>query len=120
FQDKRMGFVQTPQYYKNQSDNVITQAAWQQQEFFFGPIMRGKDSYNSTFICGTNVVIRRKALEEVGGMFEENIAEDFLTSLFVHQHGWRSVYVPQVLATGFAPFDLLSYVKQQLRWARGS
>jgi cellulose synthase (UDP-forming) len=120
FQDPKMGFVQTPQYYINQNENVITQASWQQQEFFFGPIMRGKDSYNSAFICGTNVVIRRKALLEAGGMFEENIAEDFLTSLLVHQKGWKSVYVPDVLATGFAPFDLLAYFKQQLRWARGS
>jgi cellulose synthase (UDP-forming) len=120
FQDLKVGFVQSPQYYKNHEQNVITQAAWEQQAFFFGPVMRGKDNYNSAFVCGTNVVIRRKALLEAGGVYEKSIAEDFLTSLFIHQKGYSSHYVPQVLAEGLAPEDLLSYFKQQLRWARGS
>jgi len=53
-------------------------------------------------------------------MCETNIAEDFLTSLFVHSKGWKSVYVPEVLAEGLAPEDFMSYYKQQFRWARGS
>ncbi len=120
FFKSRVGFVQTPQFYSNANVNFIAGAAWEQQEFFFGPILRGKDKYNSAFICGTNVAIRRSALVGVGGMVEDNIAEDFLTSLKVHQQGWKSIYVPDVLATGLAPEDLLSYVKQQLRWSRGS
>ncbi len=120
FQDSNVGFVQSPQYYKNYRRNIITGSAWEQQEFFFGPIMEGKDQHNSSFICGTNFVVRRQALEEVGGMCEDNIAEDFLTSLFIHQKKWTSIYVPNVLAEGLAPEDLLSYYKQQLRWARGS
>ena len=120
FEDENMGFVQSPQFYQNESENAITTAAWQQQEFFFGPIMRGKNTRNAAFICGTNVVIRRQALVEVGGMNETNIAEDFLTSLYIHKSGWKSHYVPEVLAMGLAPQDLLSYYKQQLRWARGS
>lgn len=120
FLDRAVGFVQTPQYYKNKDLNLVTKGAWEQQEFFFGPIMKGKDRVNSAFICGTNVAIRRSALEEVGGMVEDNIAEDFLTSLFIHQKGWRSHYLTEVLVEGLAPEDLYSYYKQQLRWARGS
>lgn len=120
FTDERVGFVQTPQYYRNYSENVVTHGAWEQQEFFFGPIMRGKDTQNSAFICGTNVVLRRSALIEAGGMREDNIAEDFLTSLSIHQLGWKSLYIPDVLAEGMAPQDFLSYYKQQFRWARGS
>lgn len=120
FIDKKMGFVQTPQYYKNQHTNMITQTAWRQQTLFFGPIMRGKNRLNSAFMCGTNMVLSRKALIEAGGMCEFNIAEDFLTSLFIHAKGWKSVYVPKVLAEGLAPEDFLSYYKQQYRWTRGS
>lgn len=120
FVDEKLGFVQTPQYYSNQEENLITSSSWEQQEFFFGPIMRGKNDSNAAFICGTNVVIRRTTLEEVGGMNETSIAEDFLTSLFIHEKGWNSIYVPEVLAQGLAPEDLYSYYKQQLRWARGS
>jgi cellulose synthase (UDP-forming) len=115
-----IGFVQSPQYYKNHGKNDITHASWEQQELFYGPIMRGKDSYNSAFICGTNVAIRRTALERVGGMVEDSITEDFLTSIFIHKQGYKSIYIPEVLATGLAPEDLLSYYKQQRRWARGS
>jgi cellulose synthase (UDP-forming) len=120
FSDPTVGFVQTPQYYENSETNIITSSSWEQQKLFFGPIMRGKDSYNASFICGTNVVIRRKALEQVGGMCEDNIAEDFITSFLIHEKGWQSIYVPDVLARGLAPEDLMSYFKQQLRWARGS
>jgi cellulose synthase (UDP-forming) len=120
FVDPKMGFVQTPQFYKNQATNNITQTAWDQQALFFGPIMSGKNRLNSTFMCGTNMVLNRKAIEEAGGMCEFNIAEDFLTSLFVHDKGWKSLYIPKILAEGLAPEDFLSYHKQQFRWTRGS
>jgi cellulose synthase (UDP-forming) len=112
--------VQTPQFYSNQDMNGITQTAWDQQALFFGPIMRGKNRFNAAFMCGTNMILRRTAVMEAGGMCEFNIAEDFLTSLFVHEKGWKSVYVPEVLAEGLAPEDFLSYYKQQYRWGRGS
>jgi cellulose synthase (UDP-forming) len=120
FVDPKVGFVQSPQYYKNFFNNPVTLGAAEQQELFFGPIMVGKSGLNSAFMCGTNMVIRREALDQVGGLCETNIAEDFMTSLLVHQNGWKSIYVPEVLAQGLAPEDFLSYCKQQFRWARGS
>jgi len=120
FTDPKMGFVQSPQYYQNQDKNTITKIAWQQQTLFFGPIMSGKNRLNSAFMCGTNMAIRRTAIAEAGGMCEFNIAEDFLTSLFIHEKGWNSLYIPKVLAEGLAPEDFLNYYKQQFRWTRGS
>lgn len=120
FGDEKMGFVQTPQYYKNSEINAVTQGAWEQQELFYGPICRGKNRLNAVTMCGTNMVIRRKALEEVGGVCTESIAEDFATGMFIHEKGWKSTYVPEVLAEGLAPEDFLTYHKQQARWARGA
>lgn len=120
FRDPQMGWVQTPQFYKNYEASAVTQSAWEQQELFYGPICSGKDRLNATTMCGTNMVIRRTALEAVGGMAEESIAEDFLTGLRIHARGWRSRYVAEVLAEGLAPHDLGSYYKQQFRWARGA
>lgn len=120
FTAKNMGFVQSPQFYKNFSYNNVTGTAWEQQELFFGPLCKGKNRFNATFMCGTNMVIRRTALAEAGGMCETNIAEDFLTSLFIHERGWSSFYVAEVLAEGLAPEDFSSYYKQQFRWTRGS
>lgn len=120
FVDEKMAFVQSPQFYKNHTVNQVTGGSWEQQALFFGPLLKGKDTVNSTFMCGTNMAIRRKALEEVGGMSEKSIAEDFLSSLLVHSKQWKSVYVDKVLAEGLAPEDFQSYYKQQFRWARGS
>ena len=120
FIDPRMGFVQPPQFYRNRDQSYLTAGAWEQQELFFGPILKGKNRVNSVFMCGTNMAVRREALEEVGGMNEENIAEDFFTSAFIHARGWKSVYVPEVLSEGLAPEDFGSYYRQQYRWARGS
>jgi cellulose synthase (UDP-forming) len=119
FADPAVGYVQSPQFYKNYDLNYVTKSAWEQQELFFGPICKGKNRLNSVTMCGTNMVIAREALISVGGMSEDSIAEDFLTGLLIHEKGMKSVYVPEVLAEGLAPEDFLSYSKQQFRWARG-
>lgn len=120
FGEESVAFVQTPQFYKNFAENYLTQGAWEQQELFFGPICKGKNRLNAATMCGTNMVIARDALVEVGGMCEESIAEDFVTGLFMHERGYTSVYHPEVLAEGLAAEDFLSYSKQQFRWARGA
>ena len=120
FADPAVALVQTPQYYANAGAGPgVAGAAWAQQALFFGVIARGKDALGAMFCCGTNVVLRRRALDEVGGFPEESITEDFDLSLQLHQAGWRSVYVAQVLARGLGPEDMASYVSQQGRWARG-
>lgn len=118
--DSKVAFAQSPQYYQNKNKNDVTIGAWEQQSLFFGAICKGKARTNSAFMCGTNMVIRRRALDDVEGMCETNVAEDVLTSLFIHRKGWHSVYVPEILAKGLAPEDFQSYYKQQYRWARGS
>jgi cellulose synthase (UDP-forming) len=119
FADGAVAFVQTPQHYANADASRIAAAAWSQQALFFGPISRGKDAHDAMFCCGTNVVFRRRALEDVGGFPVGSLTEDFAISLDLHERGWRSVYVPEVLANGLGPEDLASYVSQQHRWARG-
>ena len=117
--DFGVAFVQTPQYYANGESGPIAAAAAAQQNLFFGPIARGKDGLGAIFCCGTNVVFRRSALEEVGGFSEDSVTEDFELSVRLYEAGWRSVYVPEVLACGLGPEDMASYVSQQQRWARG-
>ncbi len=120
FADPGLGFLQTPQYYRNSEKNLITKAAWGQQALFFGTILKGKNRLNSVSLCGTNMVLRREAITEIGGMNENSIAEDLITGLMMHENGWKSAYHPEVLAEGLAPEDLWSYHNQQFRWARGS
>lgn len=119
FDDPKVAFVQTPQYYANRHINALAAAAAAQQDLFFGIISRGKARLGAMFCCGTNVVVRRAALEAVGGFPETSLTEDFELSMTLHRSGWRSVYVPDVLARGLGPEDMASYVGQQARWAQG-
>ncbi|GEP37333.1 cellulose synthase [Nocardioides psychrotolerans] len=63
FTDERMALVQTPQYFTNvpEDDPLGSQAP-----LFYGPIQQGKDGWNSAFFCGSNAVIRREALMQLG------------------------------------------------------
>jgi cellulose synthase (UDP-forming) len=117
--DERVAFVQTPQYYANARQGGLAGAAWAQQALFFGAIARGKDAHDSTFCCGTNVVFRRTALESVGGFPTDSLTEDFMLSVKLHERGWETRYVSEVLAVGLGPEDMASYASQQRRWARG-
>lgn len=119
FTDERLAFVQTPQYYANAGEGRIQAASWAQQALFFGAIARGKDGHGAMFCAGTNVVFRRVALEQAGGFPEGSLTEDFELSIALQERGWRSAYVPDVLARGLGPEDMASYVSQQQRWARG-
>lgn len=117
--DPKVAFVQTPQYYANGDANRIAASSWAQQALFFGAIARGKDGLDAVFCCGTNVLFRREAFESVGGFPENSLTEDFELSIVLHEQGWTSAYIPDVLARGLGPEDMAAYVSQQQRWARG-
>ena len=118
FCDPKMGWVQTGQYYAN-LDNPVSRWADDQQSMFYNLLCPGKAALNAAFICGTNVVIRATALDEIGGLPQNSVTEDFAASIVLHR-SWRSVYLKDVLATGLGPLDVPSYLKQQSRWALGT
>ena len=118
--DQRLAFVQTPQFYTNLSGSRVARAASFQQSVFYEYICEGKSSQESMFCCGTNVVFRKAALEDVHGMDEKTVTEDFATSLKMHLKGWKSLYYDHAYAFGRAPENLSSYFKQQFRWANGT
>jgi cellulose synthase (UDP-forming) len=63
FDDPQVALVQTPQWFTNvsTSDPMGSQAP-----LFYGPIQQGKDGWNAAFFCGSNAVIRRDALMQLG------------------------------------------------------
>jgi cellulose synthase (UDP-forming) len=91
-----------------------------EQSLFYEVIAPGKARHNAAYWCGSAAVIRRAALEDVGGVRTDTIAEDFHTTLAMHQHGWRTWYHNEVLVQGLAPHDLDSFLLQRDRWARGN
>ncbi|MBK8463705.1 MAG: glycosyltransferase [Nigerium sp.] len=111
-------FVQTPQTYGNMS-NIISRGAGYMQTMFYRFIQPGRNEFNAAFCVGTNVLFRRAAVLDVGGIYTQSKSEDVWTSLLLHERGWKSVYVAKTLAVGDAPDTIEAYTKQQLRWATG-
>jgi len=118
--DDKLAFVQTPQFYSNIGESPVAKASAMQQAIFYESICEGKNATGSIFCCGTNVVFRREALQEVGGFAEDFITEDFATSVNLHTKGWRSWYHNHVVAFGTGPETLPAYFSQQARWAGGT
>ena len=116
--DPLVAFVQTPQAVPSARDLVAVGTA-EAQRIFYELVMPGKNQFNAVFCVGTNVIFRRSALAQIGGMYTASNSEDIWTSLELHRRGWRSVFVPETLARGLAPDNLLSYLKQQFRWSYG-
>ena len=118
FADEKIGFVQTVQAYENIQESLISKGAAQQTFQFYGPMMMTMNSYGTVQAIGANCTFRRAALDSIGG-HAAGLAEDMHTAMQLHAKGWKSVYVPKVLARGLVPSTLSAYYKQQLKWSRG-
>jgi cellulose synthase (UDP-forming) len=118
FADPAVGFVQVMLSSSNQNQSWIAGAAAETSLDFYNPTSLGMDALRSATLMGSNALIRRTALEGIGG-YQLGLAEDLATSLLLHMAGWRSAYVAEPLAPGLAPATLLAWYTQQLKWARG-
>ena len=121
-EDPNLAFVQMPQEFYNQ-DSVQhdrKEMQWHEQALFYRVIQPGKNHSNSAFWCGSPSVVRREALDTVGGVAAETVTEDIHTSVRMHSRGWSSYFVNEPLAFGIAPQTIRSYLLQRLRWAQGT
>ncbi len=125
FRDERVAFVQTPQDFYNLDSfqhrlDREQSVVWSEQTLFFRVIQPGKDRLNAAFFCGSCAVIRRKALDDIGGFATGTVTEDIHTSIRLHKRGWKSVYYARSLAFGLAPASVIPFLKQRLRWGQGA
>jgi cellulose synthase (UDP-forming) len=88
-------------------------------ELFYGIVQDGNDFWNATFFCGSCALIRRSALDVVGGIAVETVTEDAHTSLRMQKHGYNTAYINIPQAAGLATETLAAHVGQRIRWARG-
>lgn len=119
----KVGFIQTPQSFYNpdlfQYNLYSEKSIPNEQDFFFRQVNIGKNHSNSCIYAGSNTVISREALEEVGGIATGTITEDFETGLLIESKGYRCYAVDKLLAKGLAPNTIDALLKQRERWARG-
>ncbi|MFC0386348.1 UDP-forming cellulose synthase catalytic subunit [Muricoccus vinaceus] len=121
--DAGLAMVQTPHHFYSPDpfERNLASGARVPNEglLFYGLIQQGNDLWNSAFFCGSCAVIRRTALEQVGGVPTETVTEDCHCSLKMQRLGWRTAYLRLPLAAGLATDRLMAHIGQRMRWARG-
>jgi cellulose synthase/poly-beta-1,6-N-acetylglucosamine synthase-like glycosyltransferase len=69
---------------------------------------------------GTNYLIRRSLLEELGGWDERALTEDAELSIRICQAGYLIKFIPYAVTWEQEPETLRVWFKQRVRWARGN
>src|SRR5579859_1668237 len=121
--DRKLAMLQTPHHFYSpdpfernlQQFRIIPNEG----ELFYGIVQDGNDFWNATFFCGSCAVLRRTALDEIGGIAVETVTEDAHTSLRMQMNGWGTAYINIPQAAGLATERLSAHVGQRIRWARG-
>jgi len=121
--DRNLAMLQTPHHFYSPDPfernlgqfHVIPN----ENELFYGIVQDGNDFWNATFFCGSCAVLRREALDEIGGIAVETVTEDAHTSLRMQSNGWNTAYINIPQAAGLATERLSAHVGQRIRWARG-
>ena len=119
FADSRVGFVQTRQRYRGWKGYPYFEGLQALYESFFALSLVSQRELQSTVCFGSMCLLRRNALDQVGGWDESIVPEDIVLSLRLQSHGWRGIYDHHWYGTGLLPFDFESLKKQRSRWASG-
>ncbi len=121
--DDKLALVQTPHHFFSPDPFERNLANFRdvpsEGNLFYGLVQDGNDMWDATFFCGSCAVLRRSALEEIGGVAVETVTEDAHTFLKLHRLGYRSAYLRQPVSAGLATESLSAHVGQRIRWARG-
>ncbi|PWJ47226.1 glycosyltransferase [Faecalicatena contorta] len=123
YKERKLGLIQTPQSFYNpdlfQFNLYAEQNIPNEQDFFSMEINRIRNASNAVAYTGSNTVISRQAMEEIGGFPYHTITEDFETSIRLQQANYLTYATNEVQAAGLTTTTISSMLKQRVRWARG-
>ncbi|MGC8647304.1 MAG: glycosyltransferase [Candidatus Micrarchaeia archaeon] len=115
-EDKSVAYVQTEKRFDKGtffSDSIDIFEA-----FFFKFVQAGRALNNTTIFAGSCGILRRSAIDAVGG-FPEYVLEDTFFSFESALHGFKNVYVPKCYAYGRPLKSFTALAKQQWRYNYG-
>lgn len=104
----------------NPDENLVTRL--QNDEFlvFNHLAQKGKDILNAVPCLGGNgQLVKRSALEEVGGWNEESLTEDFDLTYRLLLHGYRVKYAEHAVLWQEAVHTWKRLFRQRIRWGEG-
>lgn len=90
-----------------------------ENELFYHQIQPGLDAWGAAFFCGSAALLRRSALEAIGGFATGSITEDAETTLVALSQGYTSAYLNEPLVSGLQPETFKGFILQRARWGQG-
>jgi cellulose synthase (UDP-forming) len=112
FRRPQVGYVQSKQaFFLPEGDPF-----YNSDKVFYESIQLHNDQANAVISCGSGVVYRRRALQELEGFATWNLVEDFTSSYELVSRGWEGVYYPHALSRGLAPTTLAGVYRQRFQW----
>jgi len=121
FEDDGIAIVQSPQFFDTQRGmQWLQRGAGAVQESFYRWAQVSRNTLGAPICVGTCAIYRRRALVESGGFAQIGHSEDVHTGVNLMKVGYRTAYVPVVVAKGLCPDKLSSFISQQYRWCAGS
>lgn len=120
FTQAHVGFVQAPQDHREWQDDRFREMCNWEYAGFFHIGMVNRNERDAIIQHGTMTLIRRSALEEVGGWSEWCICEDAELGLRLLKAGYESVYINEVFGRGLTPNTFSGYKGQRFRWVYGA
>ena len=120
FENPKVGWVQAPQDHREWEGDLFKEFInWEYAGFFdIGMVARNED--NAIIQHGTMTLLRRAAIETVGGWGEWCIVEDAELGLRLLADGYDAVYLSERFGRGLTPDNFTAYKKQRFRWAYGA
>jgi cellulose synthase/poly-beta-1,6-N-acetylglucosamine synthase-like glycosyltransferase/exo-beta-1,3-glucanase (GH17 family) len=119
FGDTKVGMIQAPQDHRDGERSVMHHVMNGEYAGFFDIGMVQRNESNAIIVHGTMCLIRRSALEGVGGWSSDTIVEDTDLGLTVLEHGWHVHYTNRRYGHGLLPDTYEAFKKQRDRWAYG-
>jgi cellulose synthase/poly-beta-1,6-N-acetylglucosamine synthase-like glycosyltransferase len=119
FAEPWVGFVQTPQDYRGWADARYYRRLYYSYKYFFAVSQPSRNEHDGAIFAGTMGLIRRVALDELGGWDEWCITEDAELSLRLLRAGWNGLHVDQTWGRGIMPLTFEGLKGQRYRWCFG-
>lgn len=120
FDKPDVAVVQAPQAHRDWETHPFRRMCNWEFDGFFRIGMHHRNERNALIQHGTMTLVRRLALEEVGGWSEWCICEDTELGLRLIEKGYDTRYVDHILGRGLTPSDFAAIKSQRLRWAFGA
>jgi exo-beta-1,3-glucanase (GH17 family)/cellulose synthase/poly-beta-1,6-N-acetylglucosamine synthase-like glycosyltransferase len=119
FADPRVGLVQAPQDHRDGGRSLMHYLMNGEYAGFFDIGMVQRNEANAIIVHGTMCLLRRAAMDMVGGWSRDTICEDTDLGLAIIEHGWVTHYTNRRYGHGLLPDTYEAFKKQRHRWAYG-